>query len=159
MSPLPSAIKSIISVIVFVPDLFMSGLEIDQRDSFTDETMTQSGSLTSTPPIGSRLARLPLVVLVTIGLLLSLLHCTESAFAFAKTDSVVMTMPADQGSPPDMPEHLSPCHSGHCLSHVTAQPGTGTMIPADQAVRLPTSGREQFPATLAGLPLFKPPRA
>lgn len=121
--------------------------------------MTQSASMISTQPIGNRLARLPLVVLVTIGLLLSLLHCTESAFAFAKTDAVVMTMPTDQGSPPDLPGHLSPCHSGHCLSHVTAQPATGTMMPADQAVRLPASGREQFPATIAGLPLFKPPRA
>ena len=120
--------------------------------------MTQFGSMTSTQQIGSRLSRLPLVVLVTIGLLLSLLHCTESAFAFAKTDSVVMTMPTEQGSTPGMPEHLSPCHSGHCLSHVTAQPVTATMIPADQAVRLPASGREQFPATIAGLPLFKPPR-
>ena len=32
------------------------------------------------PEIGSRLIRLPVVVLVTIGLLLSLLHCTGSGF-------------------------------------------------------------------------------
>ena len=137
----------------------MRGLEIDQRDRFTGKAMMQLGCTTSNQQIGSRLGRLPLVVLVTIGLLLSLLHCTESAFAFAKTDSAVVTMSTEQGLPPDMPEHLSPCHSGHCLSHVTAQPATGTMIPADQVLRLPASGREQFPATIAGLPLFKPPRA
>jgi hypothetical protein len=137
----------------------MRGLEIDRRESFTDKTMTQFGSMTSNQQIGSRLGRLPLIVLLTVGLLLSLLHCTDSAFSFTKVDSVVVTMNTEQGSPPDMPEHLSPCHSGHCLSHVTAQPVTATLIPADQAVRLPALGREQFPATIAGLPLFKPPRA
>ncbi|MGH6710344.1 MAG: ferrichrome ABC transporter substrate-binding protein [Bradyrhizobium sp.] len=114
--------------------------------------------MTSRQPIGSRLARLPLVVLVTIGMLLSLLHCTDNAYSSAKSDTVVMTMPAEQGSPPDIPEHLSPCHSGHCLSHVAAQNVTGALVPMDQAVRLPASGREQFPAAMAGLPLFKPPR-
>jgi hypothetical protein len=33
------------------------------------------------------------------------------------------------------------------------------VTPADPVVRLLASGREQFPAALAGLPLFKPPRA
>ena len=47
--------------------------------------MTQFGSMTSNQQIGSRLARLPRVVLLMVGLLLSLLHCTDSAFAFAKT--------------------------------------------------------------------------
>jgi hypothetical protein len=138
--------------------VFIRGLEIDRRESFTGKTMTIFGSMTSNQQIGSRLARLPLVVLVTIGLLLSLLHCTDSALSFAKTDSVGMTMPAKQGSTPDMPEHLLPCHSGHCLSHVTAQQVMATAVPADQAVRLPAFGREQFPAAIAGLPLFKPPR-
>ena len=120
--------------------------------------MTQLGCTTSNQQIGSRLGRLPLVVLLMVGLLLSLLHCTDSAFAFAKTDSVVVAMPTEQGSPPDVPEHLSPCHSGHCLGHVTAQSVTGALVPMDQVLRQPASGREQFPATIAGLPLFKPPR-
>lgn len=137
----------------------MRGLEIDQREGFIGGTMTQFGSMTASQENGSRLGRLPLIVLLTIGLLLSLLHCTDNVFSLAKTDSVVMTMTTDQGSPPDMPEHMSPCHSGHCLSHVTAQPVTGTVIPVDQLVRLPASGRETFPAAIAGLPLFKPPRA
>jgi hypothetical protein len=51
------------------------------------------------------------------------------------------------------------CHSGHCLLHVTAQQFTVAVSPADLAVRLPASGREQFPAALAGVRLFKPPRA
>ena len=121
--------------------------------------MTQFASMTSHQNIGSRLARLPLVVLVTIGLLLSLLHCTDGLFASAKADTIVMTVPGEQGSPADMPGHLSPCHSGHCLSHVTAQIVTVALLPLDQSARLPASGREQFPAALAGLPLFKPPRA
>jgi hypothetical protein len=121
--------------------------------------MTQYGSMTSYQHVGSRLGRLPLVVLLTIGLLVSLLHCVDGAFSFAKVDSVVMTIPTGPGSTPDVPEHLSPCHSGHCLSHVTAQPVTVAIVPADHAVRLPASGRAQFPATIAGLPLFKPPRA
>ena len=121
--------------------------------------MTQIGSATSEHQNGRRLTRLPLVVLLTIGLLLSLLHCTDSAFSYAKADTTVVTMTTGQGSTPDLPEHLSPCHSGHCLSHVTAQPVTTAMIPADQIARQPAFGREQFPATVAGLPLFKPPRA
>jgi hypothetical protein len=121
--------------------------------------MTQFGSMAAYSEIGSRLARLPMVALLAIGLLLSLLHCADSAFAFAKTDSAAVTTTSGQGSTPDLPEHLSPCHSGHCLSHATAQPGTVTLVPADQVVRQPAFGREQFPATFAGLSLFKPPRA
>ena len=137
----------------------MRSLGTDKREGFTGTTMTRFGSMTSNQHIGSRLARLPLVVLLAIGLLLSLLHCADSAFAFAKTDSAAVTMTTGQGSTPDLPEHLSPCHSGHCLSHATAQPVTVTLVPADQVVRQPAFGREQFPATVAGLPLFKPPRA
>ena len=121
--------------------------------------MTQLGSMTSNQQIGSRLARLPRVVLLMAGLLLSLLHCTESAFSLAKTGAVVMTMPTEQGSPPDLPEHLSPCHSGHCLAHVTTQNVTAALVPIDQVLRLPALGRDQIPAAIAGLPLFKPPRA
>ncbi len=123
------------------------------------KTMTQFGSMTSNQFIGSRLARLPLVLLLAIGLLLSLLHCTDSAFSYAKSDAARVTLTTGQDSTPDLPEHLSPCHSGHCLSHVTAQPVAVTLGPADHAARGPAFGRERFPATLAGLPLFKPPRA
>jgi hypothetical protein len=108
--------------------------------------------------IGSRLGRLPLVVLLTLGLLLSLIHCTGFELAFAKSDSAVAMANADSGSAPDTPEQLLLCHSGHCLSHVTAQQITAVTT-IDPVVRLVLSGREQFPAALGGLPLFKPPRA
>jgi hypothetical protein len=124
-----------------------------------DGKMIQIGSKIYNQHIGIRLARLPLVMLLTIGLLVSLIHCTDGVFSLAKADSVVaMTMPADQGSSPDMPEHLSRCHSGHCLSHVSAQPVAIAMIPLDRLVRSPAFGRDQVPASMAGLPLFKPPR-
>ena len=109
--------------------------------------------------LGSRLARLPFVLLLTVGLLLSLLHCAGCGLAFAKSDSALVISSTDSGSAPEVPEQQLPCHGGHCLSHVTAQQVTTTVAPLDQIVRLLALGREQFPAALAGLPLFKPPRA
>jgi hypothetical protein len=121
--------------------------------------MTQVGSMTANGEIGSRLARLPLVLVLTVGLLLSLLHCTGCGLSFAGSDSAVVAMSTDPGSAPDVPEQLLPCHAGHCLSHVTAQLVTVVLTPVNHALRPPVSGREQFPASVAGLPLFKPPRA
>jgi hypothetical protein len=109
--------------------------------------------------IGRRLSRLPLVLLLTVGLLLSLLHCAGCGSDFATSDTTTISTNLDRGSVPDTPEQQLPCHSGHCLSHVTAQRLTVAGIPADLVVRLLVFGREQFPAALAGLPLFKPPRA
>jgi len=121
--------------------------------------MTQFGILAADIDTGRRLCRLSLVLLLTVGLLLSLLHCTGCGPSFAGSDSAVVAMNTDSGSAPDVPEQLLPCHAGHCLSHVTAQLVTVILTPADDALRPPVSGREQFPATVAGLPLFKPPRA
>ena len=45
--------------------------------------MTQVGSMTANGEIGSRLARLRLVLVLTVGLLLSLLHCTGCGLSFA----------------------------------------------------------------------------
>jgi hypothetical protein len=109
--------------------------------------------------IRSRLGRLPMVLLLTVGLLMSLIHCTGCGPAFAKSDSPLAMSNADSASPPVAPEQMLPCHSGHCLSHVTAQPVTAAVTAADEVVRLLVSGREQFPAAIAGLSLFKPPRA
>jgi hypothetical protein len=121
--------------------------------------MTQFDSIASRQDIGSRLGRLPFVLLLTVGLLLSLLHCTDCGFDFAAPDTTAISMELDRGSAPDTPEQQLPCHSGHCLLHVTAQHVTIAPAPADLVVRLPALGCEQFPAALAGLPLFKPPRA
>lgn len=111
------------------------------------------------PAMGNRISRLPFVLLLTVGLLLSLLHCAGCGLAFANADSTAVAMNIDPGSAPDTPEQQLPCHSGHCLSHVTSQQMAVVAMPADRVVRPLAFGREQFPAALAGLPLFKPPRA
>jgi hypothetical protein len=121
--------------------------------------MTQFDSMTPKEEIGSRLGRLPFVLLLTVGLLFSLLHCAGCGFDLATSDATTISTNLDHGSAPDTPEQLLPCHSGHCLSHVTAPHATVAVTPADLVVRPLAFGREQFPAALAGLALFKPPRA
>jgi hypothetical protein len=134
-------------------------LEKVRPEEFTGQAMTQFDSMTLNEEIGSRLCRLPFVLLLTVGLLFSLVHCAGCGPAFTEAGSAVLITNADSGSQPDTPEQQLPCHSGHCLSHVTAQHVTAAVTPAVQVVRLLASGREQFPAAPAGLPLFKPPRA
>jgi hypothetical protein len=107
---------------------------------------------------GSWLGRLPFVSLLTVGLLLSLLHCAGCGLEFAKSDSTIVVMNTDFGSAPDTPEQQMPGHSGHCLSHVGAQAIAAVALPADPVPRTPAFGQEQSRAKLAGLPLFKPPR-
>jgi hypothetical protein len=135
------------------------GLEIARRAGFIGRKMTQLDDVTMRAELGSRLGRLPFVLLLTVGLLLSLLHCTGCGLAFAKTDAATVMTNIDSGSAPDTPEQQLPCHSGHCLSHVTAQAVAVVALPADLVLRKLAFGREQSPAVLAGLPLFKPPRA
>ena len=108
---------------------------------------------------GSRLVRLPFVLLLMVGLLLSLIHCAGCGQAFASSNEPTMVMNIDDGSAPDTPEQQLPCHSSHCLSHVTAQQVAAMALPEDLAPRAPSFGQEQSPASRAGLPLFKPPRA
>ena len=105
--------------------------------------------------IGSRITRLPLVLLLTVGLLFSLLHCATCDLAFANTDGATMVMDIDQNSTPDTPDQ--PCH--HCLSHVTAQQVNTFTGPADLIPIAPSYFREQFRTSPSGLTLFKPPRA
>jgi len=119
--------------------------------------MTQFGSMAANIEIGSRLRRLPLVVLVTVSLLFSLLHCATCDLDFANTDSGVTVVSMDGNSTPDMPEHLLPCH--HCLSHVTAQQLSVFAEPSDLIPAAPSYLRAQFHASSSGLPPFKPPRA
>jgi hypothetical protein len=134
-------------------------LEIARRERFIGRTMTQLDDMTRQAEFGSRLGRLPFVLLLTVGLLLSLLHCTGCGPAFVKTDAAVVITNLDSGAVPDTPEQQLPCHSGHCLSHVAAQAVAVVTLPADLVLRALVVGREQSPAALAGLPLFKPPRA
>ncbi len=108
---------------------------------------------------GSRLGRLPFVMLLTVGLLFSLIHCAGCDLAFTKVDGSTVATNVEHGSAPNIPEHQLPCHSGHCLSHVTAEHIAAVKLAADMIPRAPSFGQQQSPATLAGLPLFKPPRA
>ena len=110
--------------------------------------------------LGRRLDRLPFVLLLVVGLMFSMIHCAGCDFAFTKTDGASWAGNLnDQGNAPNTPEQQLPCHSGHCLSHVTAQHLETVATPADLVPRAPSFGQEQLPAALAGLRLFKPPRA
>jgi hypothetical protein len=121
--------------------------------------MMQLGVTVAGARTGSRIARLPFVLLLIVGLLLSLIHCAGCGQAFASSNEPTMVMNIDDSSAPDTPEQQLPCHSGHCLSHVTAQQVTAMALPAGLIPRAPSFGQEQSPASLAGLSLFKPPRA
>jgi hypothetical protein len=133
------------------------GLEINSRAEFTGGTMTHFGSVAANVDIGSRLCRLPLVLLMTISLLFSLLHCATCDLDVDKIDGAVTVVSMDRTSTPDMPERLLPCH--HCLSHVTTQQLSAFAAPADLIPAAPSYPREQFHTSSSGLPLFKPPRA
>jgi hypothetical protein len=98
--------------------------------------------------------------MLTLGMLLSLIHCAGCGIAFADADSsAVIAAAGDAGTAPDVPDQQLPAHSGHCLSHVTAQTSAAIDLPADVSPRAPAYGQQRLPAALAGLPLFKPPRA
>ena len=117
--------------------------------------MAQFGSMIANLEIGSRLCRLPLVLLVTVALLFSLLHCATCDLDVDSVDGAVTVVSMDRTSAPNIPEHLLPCH--HCLSHVTAQQLIVFAAPADLIPAAPSYLREQFHASVSGLPLFKHP--
>jgi hypothetical protein len=122
--------------------------------------MTRMDGITArSGSIGSRINRLPLVLLLALGLLASLMHCAGCEMSFALADNPAVLTDLDHGTAPDTPEQQLLCHSGHCLSHVTVQVVAAAMTPADLVLRAPDFGRQQSPDTFAGLPLFKPPRA
>jgi hypothetical protein len=144
-------------VIVFMFDQSKKGLESSRREGFTGRTMTQFGSMAANMDIGHRLCRLPLILLVTIGLLFSLLHCATCDLNLGNTDGTVTIAGVDQKSTPDTPEHLLPCH--HCLSHVTTQQLSAFAMPTGPIPAAPSNLREQFRTSSSDLPPFKPPRA
>ncbi len=108
---------------------------------------------------GGRLSRLPLVLLLAVGMLFSLMHCAECGPQFIDAGGVpVATSNIDHTRAPDHPAGPALCHSGHCLSHVTAVPtaviiDTATVIPFT-----PRDGKTQVLISFADLGLFKPPR-
>lgn len=108
---------------------------------------------------GGRLSRLPLVLLLTIGMLFSLMHCAECGPAFADAGGApAVASDIGHGAVPDHPAAPALCHSGHCLSHVTASPGLAVIDLAEAIPTTPLDGEAQVPTSFAGLGLFKPPR-
>jgi hypothetical protein len=106
----------------------------------------------------SRLRRLPFVIMLTLGLMLSMVHCAGD-LAFANSDTTASAMTDSTGSSHDLPDQQQPAHSGHCLSHVTAQTPEAIVSPPDLSPRALIIAGDPIPATRDGLPLFKPPRA
>jgi hypothetical protein len=108
---------------------------------------------------GNRWARLPLVVMLTIGLLLSLMHCACCDLPFANDGPAIVVAIPDPGASPDLPEHRLQPHCAQCLSHITTPRAASAVWPADATPAAPTFGHVRPLSGLAGLPLFRPPRA
>jgi hypothetical protein len=123
--------------------------------------MTSGADMSSMISVGpgGRRCRLSLVLALMLGLLASLIHCANCEPALAGSNTTVAAMDFDGTTPPDAPDHKMPIHCGHCLSHVTGQAAFVVQAPADVSHHAPPLGREQTLTSLAGLPLFKPPRA
>jgi hypothetical protein len=103
--------------------------------------------------------RVPLVLALTLGLLMSLLQCVDCCSAFASDNTSVTSALADDGASPNGPDQSTPVHSCHCLCHISAQTAAVLSSPADLPLRVPAFAGDQSPASLAGLPLYEPPRA
>lgn len=123
--------------------------------------MTDGADMSAMPGAGhgGRRNRLALVLALVLGLFASLIHCGNCDLALAGSSPAAVAMSFDGATPPDAPDHKATAHSGHCLNHITAQPTFVVYLPADAHHQAPRIGREQTLASLAGLPLFKPPRA
>ncbi len=101
--------------------------------------------------------KLSLVLTLTLALLVSLTHCATCDLTLAGHGPTVVTS-LDDTTSQSAPEKELPACSGHCLSHVTAQTMVSVIIPAEIVHSAPPIGREQSMTSIAGLPLFKPPR-
>lgn len=116
---------------------------------------------------GGRLGAPALVLLLIAGLLFSLIQCVSGDLPFSSgKDSsaknpvtVAMQVHLPETAPGTSSDHQLPCHSGHCVAHVTIQPATGVSLPAALVLRAQPYERVQFHASSAGLSLFRPPRA
>lgn len=121
--------------------------------------MTSGADMSATISAGQsgRRRRLSLVLALMLGLLASLIHCANCEPALATSNTAIVAMDFD-GTPLDAQDHETPVHCGHCLSHVTGQAIFVVQVPADVSHHAPPPGHEQTLTSLAGLPLFKPPR-
>jgi hypothetical protein len=110
--------------------------------------------------LAARQMRLMLIACLTLSLLGSMLHCAaiDDPFAAGGTVSGVAIAQGTQHDT-DSTDHALSCHSGHCLSHTipdTAEPRIATTVALTEA---PQFAQETPAAPVAGLRLFKPPRA
>lgn len=118
--------------------------------------MTVAHSRSAREESGGRAIRLSLVLMLTIGMMFSLIHCAGCHLSFANNGPAIVVA-IDQGTSPDLPEQLPP-HCGHCLSHVTIHRMASVVSPADAIYAAPSFAHFRPLSELAGLPLFKPPR-
>lgn len=109
--------------------------------------------------LAARLRRLPFVLAVMLGLVMSLVQSLDCCAALAGNGTGVAAITASGDTSPDGPDHQMPAHACHCLCHITTQTAATLSLPADLPARAPIFARQQNPVALAGLPLFKPPRA
>ncbi len=126
--------------------------------SFTGNAMSLAYASGFMDGDGDRLRRWPLVLLLTFGLLISLMHCAACGPPFAVAGTASITMSSGAGSVPDVPEQQLPAHSGHCLSHASAQFVVALLAPADLPTQKNAVRNEPFPAPLTSALPFKPPR-
>ncbi|MBY0380686.1 MAG: ferrichrome ABC transporter substrate-binding protein [Xanthobacteraceae bacterium] len=102
--------------------------------------------------------KLSLVLTLTLALLVSLAHCATCDLAFSGNGSAALTS-SDGNTSHSAPDKQLPACSGHCLSHLAGIAMATVIMPADIVDEPPSLGHVQSPASLAGLPLFEPPRA
>lgn len=105
-----------------------------------------------------QVARLLAVIVLTAGLLVSMLQCATCGFEIVAGGDTILMASNDGGSSPDKPDRLLPCHGGHCLSHV-AQPAFVVASQAHFPPGVHDVHQERLPMPLASLQFFKPPRA
>ncbi len=104
--------------------------------------------------------RLPLVLLLLLGMMVAMVHCADDSFAGAGGDHAIELVQHDAAShdPSDASDHQGLAHSGHCLSHATAEQNLTLIKPELMSASL-RIGRDLALAHHATPPLFKPPRA
>jgi hypothetical protein len=102
--------------------------------------------------------RLPVVLALTLGLLMSLVQSIDCCTVFASDYSAVAMLSTDGGSSQSGADQPMPVHSCHCLCHIATPATAGLTSPAELPLRSPAFAGDTSPPSLAGLPLDEPPR-
>jgi|1186.fasta_scaffold164565_3 hypothetical protein len=121
--------------------------------------MTVAPSIPAHQDNGNRTARLPLVLMLVFGMMLSLIHCAGCDLHYSNDGPAIVVAMQDHGTDSDLPEQQLPPHCGPCLSHIATHRITTTVWPTDAIPVAPFFEHAQAVSGLSGLPLFKPPRA